>query len=274
MGQPAMAKARNDTAERRPRRETTIARHDAGGVTVRDYDLVHELVGHVSFTRMLYLLLCRRLPTDAETRVFDACLVVLMEAGLNASSVVTRVTAAARPGQAQAAIAAGLLTVGERFAGSSQACGDILAAAPADPAEMRDYCRGVVESLLRERKRVPGFGHGTHKDRDPRADRLIQVATEVGVAARHLAVLRCMEAAVAEAYGRGLVVNVTGALAAVLLGLGVPPQALTAVAVVSRCGGLAAHVVEEAETHTADAMWQVFRETVPYAEGRSRRPAD
>lgn len=252
---------------------TAIAHHDAAGVNVRGYDLVGELVGELSYTRMLYLLLCKRLPTEAETTVLDACLVMLMEAGLNASSVVTRVTAAARPGQAQVAMAAGLLTVGERFVGSSQACGDILAAAPADQEKLRDYCHAVVERLHRTGTPVPGFGHGTHRGVDPRAQRLMQIAAQAGVGARQLEALRCLGTTVNEVLERELVVNVTGAIAALLLGIGIPPTALTAVAVVSRCGGLAAHAVEEAETHTSDALWQILRDAVEYDGHSSRLPS-
>lgn len=259
-----MAKAPNDTGRRRARATTAIARHHAGGVEVRGHDLVRDLVGQVSFTEMLYLLLCRRLPTERERTVLDACLVTLMEAGLNASSVVTRVTAAARPGQTQAAIAAGLLTVGERFVGSSQACGDILAAAPTEPDELRQYCLDVAQAFRRDRKPVPGFGHGTHKDQDPRAARLLQVASDLEIGAEQLETLRCLGLAVHEVFGRELVVNATGAIAALLLGIGLPPAALTGIAVVTRCGGLAAHAFEESETHTSDALWKVYRDTVVY----------
>lgn len=255
---------RKDRAGGRAPLTTTIARHDASGVNVRGHDLVRELVGEVSYTEMLYLLFCKRLPTERERIVLDACLVTLMEAGLNASSVVTRVTAAARPGQMQAAIAAGLLTVGERFVGSSQGCGDILAAAPADPDDLRRYCLDVAQAFRRDRKPVPGFGHGTHKDQDPRAVRLLEVADEAEIGAQQLNALRCLGVAVSDVFGRELVVNATGAIAALLLGVGLPPAALTGIAVVTRSGGLAAHALEEAETHTSDSLWQVFRETVVY----------
>jgi citrate synthase len=126
----------DDATGRRPL-STAIAEHTAAGVTVRGLDLVQDLVGRRSYTESLYLLLCRRLPTAGESVVLDACLVTLMEAGINASSVVARVTAAAQPRSPQAAIAAGLLTVGDRYVGSRQACGEILAAAPGSSAERR-----------------------------------------------------------------------------------------------------------------------------------------
>jgi citrate synthase len=245
---------------------SAIAEHTADGVTVRGLDLVRELVGRRSYTESLYLLLCGRLPTPGETAVLDACLVTLMEAGINASSVVARVTAAARPGAPQAAIAAGLLTVGDRYVGSSQACGDILAAAPGGSAERERYCREVVDEHRARRAALPGFGHGTHADEDPRATRLREVATAAGVAGTHVAVLDRLSEALDAAVGRHVVLNVTGAMAAVLLDAGVPCAALTGIGVVSRCGGLAGHVLEEAVSPAGDRMWKLVRDSVAYGE--------
>jgi citrate synthase len=246
---------------------SAIAEHTAAGVTVRGLDLVQELVGRRSYTESLYLLLCRRLPTAGETAVLDACLVTLMEAGINASSVVARVTAAAQPRSPQAAIAAGLLTVGDRYVGSSQACGEVLVAAPGGSAERRRYCREVVGGHRARRVALPGFGHATHTGEDPRATRLREVATEAGLAGTHVAVLDCLSEALDEAAGRHVVLNVTGAMAAVLLDAGLPCAALTGIGVVSRCGGLVGHVLEETVAPTGDRMWKLVRDSVRYEAG-------
>jgi len=246
-----------------------IAEHTAGGVTVRGVDLVGELVGRRSYAESLYLLLCGRLPAPGEAAVLDACLVTLMEAGLNASSVVARVTAAAQPRFPQAAIAAGLLTVGDRYVGSVQACGELLAAAPSDADGRRRHCREVVAEHRARRAALPGFGHGTHAAEDPRATRLREIATQTGVAGRHLAVLDDLSAALDEAVGRHVVVNVTGAMAAGLLDAGLPCDALTGVAAVSRCGGLAAHVLEEAHAPAGDRIWQLARDRIGAKEGHT-----
>jgi citrate synthase len=251
---------------------SAIAEHTPAGVSVRGLDLERDLVGERSYTESLYLLLCGTLPTAAQRAVVDACLVTLMEAGINASSVVARVTAAARPGAPQAAIAAGLLTVGDRYVGSSQACGEILAAAPGGGAERRRYCREVVADHRARRAALPGFGHATHAAEDPRATRVRDVATAAGLAGTHLRALDCLSAALDEAVGRHVVLNVTGAMAAVLLDAGVPCAALTGIGVVSRCGGLAAHVLEERDAPIGDLMWRLARDSVAY--DASRRPAE
>jgi citrate synthase len=199
--------------------------------------------------------------------VLDACLVTLMEDGINASTLLARETAAAQQHSPQAAMAAGLLTVGDRYVGSSQACGEILAAAPRGDDQRRSYCRGVVADFRARRAPIPGFGHGTHATADPRATRLREVAATVGISGEGLATLDALAEAVDEAVGRHVVVNVTGAMAAVLLDAGVPAAALVGLAAVSRCGGLVGHVLEEAESPTGEQMWQLVRDAVSYRTG-------
>jgi citrate synthase len=245
---------------------TAIAQHTSAGVSVRGLDLVRDLVGRHTYTETLYLLICRRLPTPGEAAVLDACLVTLMEAGINASTLVARVTAAAQPGSPQAAMAAGLLTVGDRYVGSSQACGEILAAAPRGQDERRSYCRRVVADFRARRTPVPGFGHGTHAGADPRATRLREIAAAAGIAGEGLAALDVLAAVVDETVGRHVVINVTGAMAAVLLDASVPAAAFVGLGVVSRCGGLIGHVLEEAESATGEQMWQLVRDNVTYDE--------
>jgi len=243
---------------------TAISQHRADGLTVRGHDLTREIVGHRSFGEMLYLLLCARLPSRAEASVLDACLVTLMEAGINASTVVARVTAGAQPGNASAAIAAGLLTVGDKYAGSAQACGDILAAAVSDEPDRDAYLRKVVRAHRERRSAVPGFGHGSHTSEDPRAVRLLDLAAEAGVSGAHVEALHRLSAVLDKEVGRHIVVNTTGAMAAVLLDAGLPRAALASIAVVARSGGLAAHVLEEAQKPTSDRIWQAARDSIAY----------
>src|SRR5690349_21304391 len=106
--------------------KTHIATADATSVTVRGKDLASELIGHQSFTEMLYFLTRNRSPTREERIVLDACLVTLMEHGLNASTLITRLTGDSVPGQVQVAMAAGLMVVGDVFVGTMEGCARIL----------------------------------------------------------------------------------------------------------------------------------------------------
>ena len=69
----------------------------ATSITVRGRDLVEDLMGRHTFTVMLYFLVCHRMPEPPETRVLDACLVTLMEHGINPSTLVTRLMADSVP---------------------------------------------------------------------------------------------------------------------------------------------------------------------------------
>jgi len=70
---------------------------------------------------------------------------------------------------------------------------------------------------------------------------------ELGVSGDHVALLRAIEAAVPEVYGRVLPLNVSGAIAAPMLDLGLPAYTLKAIPLLARTAGLLGHLREEHE---------------------------
>ena len=244
--------------------QTNIATSDKTTITVRGKSLVDELIGHRTFTETMYFALVHRLPTPGETMVLDACLVTLMEHGWTPSSIVTRLMADSTPGQAQVAIAAGLLAVGDVFAGTMDGCARLLVAG-VDAPDVGTWCRETVAHHRSNRLPMPGFGHPFHKPEDPRPPRLFQVAQDAGLSGRYIALLQRLGTEIDGAYGRHLTINATGAIAALLLEIGVPPVAMRAVAVVSRAGGLAGHLVEEQQKPAAREIWRMTEHGIPYA---------
>jgi citrate synthase len=77
--------------------------------------------------------------------------------------------------------------------------------------------------------------------------RLLQLSDELGVSAEHVALVRAIEAAVPEVYGRPLPLNVSGAIAAPMLDLGLPAYTLKAIPLLARTAGLLGHLREEHE---------------------------
>src|SRR3954454_14142929 len=123
-----------------PEMKTHIAGWGPQSITIRGHDLVTELMGKHSFTEMLYFLICDRLPSAEETRVLDACLVTLMEHGWTPTSIIARLMADSVPGQPQVAMAAGLLAVGDVFAGTMDGCAKLLATG-VDAPDQAAWCR-------------------------------------------------------------------------------------------------------------------------------------
>jgi citrate synthase len=246
--------------------KTRIATSDETAITVRGHDLVNGIMGKFGFTEFLYFLICHRFPTPGETRVLDACLVTIAEHGLTPSSIVTRLIADSVPGETQVAMAAGLLAVGGVFVGTMEGCGAILKAGVDKGGDLDAYCRETVASFRAGKKPLPGFGHPIHKPDDPRPPRLFQIASECGVKGDYIALLRKLSAELDRQAGRHLTVNATGAIAALLLEIGLPVEIMRGIAVVSRAGGLAGHIVEERETHSGREIWNLVERSIPYEE--------
>lgn len=246
-------------------KHTRIAGATVDRIEVRGRDLVADLIGKVSFTQMFLFHLLGREASTAQVAVTDAVLVAIMEHGLVPSAVAARLTLLGAPESLQGAVAAGLLGVGDRFAGTASACAEVLGSIVTAPeAERASRAAAVVESFRRERRLLPGFGHPTHRSGDPRVPRLIEIARVQGVPGRYIEALRLLEAAVKEVLGRPLPTNVSAAIAVALREVEIPPEAIRGVVLTARCAGLAGHLLEEMREPSANEMWQAAERAVPY----------
>jgi citrate synthase len=225
-------------------------------VEVRGRDLSGDLMGRLSFTEYFHLLLTGRLPTEEQRFFLDLVLVALAEHGMMPTNVAARMTLAADPESLQGAVAAGILGVGPVIVGTSAECARLLASAE-EPlhAARRIHVAG---------EKVPGFGHPVHRPVDPRAERILELADERGVAGPAVARARALRDAVAEVWGKPLTMNVSMAIAAVMLDLDFPPAAVEAVPILARTAGLLAHLAEEQENPLGFLMAGKAEEAVEY----------
>ena len=94
---------------------------------VRGHDLCRDLIGRISFTEHVWLLVCGGLPDAAQRRVLDATLVAIAEHGLVPSVAAARMTLAAAPEAIQGAVAAGILGCGSVILGSAESAARLFA---------------------------------------------------------------------------------------------------------------------------------------------------
>jgi citrate synthase len=226
---------------------TGISGSNPETIIVRGHDLVGDLMGHVGFTDHVWLLIAGTLPTQTQRRVLDGALVAIAEHGLVPSVVAARLTLAAAPEALQGAVAAGLLGCGSVILGSSQAAGDFLheVVTAAEAEGMDAAARRLVGERRARREAIPGFGHPLHKGGDPRALRLLALAEAAGAAGPHAQAVRAIEGVLPELTGRHLLMNVSGAIPAVLLDAGFPKGALKGVPLLARTASLIGHLLEE-----------------------------
>jgi len=228
-------------------RSSAISASNAETIVVRGHDLCGELVGTISFTDHVWLLITGQLPGAAQRRILDATLVAIAEHGLVPSVAAGRMTLAAAPESLQGAVAAGILGCGSVILGSAEAAARLFDAIVARKASegLEAAARAVLGELRAARKPVPGYGHPLHKRQDPRVARLLSVATEAGASGRHIEAAGLVERLVREIWGKPLAMNVSGAIAAVLLDAGYPLLAVKGVPILARTASLIAHLTEE-----------------------------
>lgn len=253
------------SASNRDAPTTRLATHSNEELYYRDDGLVADLMGKVSFTEMMFRHIMGRTPKAGEVVILDAVLVTLMEHGLTPSAIATRLTYHSAPEALQAAVSAGLLNVGSQFVGTMENAAMLLTRLLGDPENFEANARAEIRACRAEKRALPGFGHHLHKPDDPRSERLFQIAIEDGgVAGTYIDALKRFSMLVDDELGRHLTINATGAVAAVLLEIGVAPEIMRGFAVISRAAGLVAHIREEQTTPTARHIWDTVEDTIPY----------
>ncbi|MFL6604889.1 MAG: citryl-CoA lyase [Steroidobacteraceae bacterium] len=249
-------------------RSSAISASNETTILVRGRDLVHELVGSVSFTDHFWLLVTGQPPSAAQRRVLDSTLVAIAEHGLVPSVQVSRMTLAAAPEALQGAVAAGILGCGSVVLGSSEAAGVFysqIASCAKEGTSVEDAAMKVIEEYKHSRRAIPGYGHPLHKETDARALRLIEIAAEVGLAGQFVSIARSVESCLPRALGKRLALNVSGAIPAVLLDAGYPLQALKGVPILARTAGLIAHLLEEQQQPIGFVMSHAAAAAIDYS---------
>jgi citrate synthase len=228
---------------------SAIARSDATGLWLRGRP-IGGLMQQASFTDVVFLLHRSRLPQAGERRLLDAILIAVADHGSGAPScAAARLAASGNRQSLSAAVAAGLLAIGDEHGGAGSLCMEMIAAglerARRDGVSVAAAAAATVEAAVQARRRLPGLGHRVHTT-DPRTGVLFGMAREAGLAGDGIAFLEALETAAA-ARIRPLPINVDGALAAVLHDLGFAPAFGKLVFILGRTAGLTAEVAEEYE---------------------------
>jgi citrate synthase len=226
---------------------TAIARTDETSIRIRGYD-VTAMMRQSTFAGLVFLLHKGRLPTPDEAKLIDALLIGVADPGAGAPScAASRLVASGNRQSLSAAVAAGVLAIGDEHGGAGEACMEMIAAvverARAAATSIDEAAHAVVEEMRRVGQRIPGIGH-RRLITDPRVDVLFTMARDAQIAGDGIVAARAIEKAVTEQV-KPLPLNIDGALAAILHDMGFPPPAGKLIFIVGRVAGLTAEVAEE-----------------------------
>lgn len=234
--------------------QSGLGRSTPDQIFVRGHDLAADLLGKVNLGDVAFLELKGRLPNHHESVMFNALVVTLVEHGVTPSTIAARLTYFGAPEALQAAVAAGLLGMGDRFGGSIEQAARTLQEVPPD-VDLQTAAQQIVAAHRAGGQVIPGLGHPIHKPADPRTTRLFELARTHGFGGRHVHLMELIAEEATKAYGRDLPVNATGAIAAIASEMEFPWRITRGLAVMARAIGLVAHLQEEMNEPMADEIW-------------------
>jgi citrate synthase len=208
-------------------------------ILVRGYP-IEELTLKCSFGEVVYLLLTGELPRGNEGRMLESIFVACCDHGLASPSTDAVRFVASSGVPISTAVAAGVSSIGDFHGGAIEPCAFLLKTAVAGG----ETAQSLLQRLEGQGRRVPGFGHSLHT-RDPRTRLLFDVAEGLGVVGPHSHLVREIEAAAPQVFGRKLSANVDGVIAALMCDMNVDPALGKAFFIIGRTPGYVAHAYEQ-----------------------------
>jgi citrate synthase len=209
---------------------------------------VTTLMKDATFADVVFLLHRGRMPVEAERRVIDAILIASADHGPGSpSAAAMRTVATGNRAAPEAAIAAGVLAIGDAHGGAGLACLELITRgvdlAKQQGLSMEAAAQRTVEGETSAGRRLPGLGHRAHTT-DPRTKVLFGLMEDANLAGAGVEFVRALEAVAARTI-KPLPINVDGAIAAVLYDLGFPPAMGKLIFIIGRVSGLSAQLIEE-----------------------------
>lgn len=227
--------------------KTAITKVEPNKLLLRGYRL-DQLMGNISFPQAVYLAIKGELPTPQIGKMIDALLVSSIDHGATPPSTLAAITVASTGASINDSLASGILAISRLHGGAIEGCMEIIQKAVDDAEKssksMPDAAEELVAQYRQAKKRMLGFGHRIHTA-DPRTARLYSLAEELGIAGKYIEMAKCLEQALEKSLEKKLPINVDGAIASVLLELGIPSELGNTFFIMARLPGLVAHIYEE-----------------------------
>ncbi len=214
-----------------------------GKIAVRGYDIT-QIMDKLTFAETVFLILKGELPTKAEAEMMRAILVSSIDHGCSPPSVLGTRTVISGGNSLNAAIAGGVLVIGDTHGGAIENAARIMQEWAKKDGNVKSIAEALVDYNSERKIRMPGFGHRLHNI-DPRTVKLFEIAGKCGFSGRHIELCKAIESALEEKLGKKLPINVDGAIAAVISDMGFDWRLGKGFFIISRVPGLIAHAYEE-----------------------------
>lgn len=195
-----------------------------------------EEVMEMDFADAIWLTLKGEKPTEEESEVFNSVLSSSIDHGVGNPSTVSARSIQSGGNGMNTSVAGGVLALGDKHGGAIEDCMRML--------QSEEDARKIVNDAIEDGEKIPGLGHKIYEEKDPRAEKIFGKAEELGLSSEMVKKMKDIQQIFAEEKVP-LVINVDGAIAAVMSDLGWDHRLGKGLFIVARTPGLVAHVREE-----------------------------
>lgn len=195
-----------------------------------------EDVMDMDFSDAIWLILKGEKPSEKESELFNTILSSSIDHGVGNPSTVSARTVQSGGNEMNTSVAAGILALGDSHGGAIEEAMEILV----DDRSPEN----IVETYLKNGDRIPGIGHKVYREEDPRATKILEKAENLGLSGEATEKMTEIRESFAD-QKTDLVLNVDGAIAAVMTDMGWEPELGKGFFIIARTPGIVAHVREE-----------------------------
>jgi citryl-CoA lyase len=195
-----------------------------------------EEVMEMDFADAIWLILTGEKPSEEESDIFNTILSASIDHGVGNPSTVSARTIQSGGNEMNTSVAGGILALGDKHGGAIEDCMEML--------QSDKSAEEIVEEKLERGEKIPGLGHKVYEDEDPRAEKIFTKAEELGLPDEYTEKMKKIQREFADRKV-SLVINVDGAIAAVMSDLGWDHRVGKGLFIIARTPGLVAHVREE-----------------------------
>jgi citrate synthase len=243
--------------------KTSITKVEPNKIITKGYSQ-EDLITNLSFPELIFLFFKNELASKRELKIFNHILVSFCDHGVTPPSTQAArlITSAGSP--LNVALSGALLSFGVNHAGAIEKVMDLLQDRLKDKKEINDdeidkIASNIVKQYKEMEMNIPGFGHRYH-DCDPRAKRILELATEEGFISYHTKLAIAIGKHLKH---KNIKLNIDGINGAILSDLGFKGEDGLGLFIIGRLPGLIAHINEEKNNEN------IFRklyelEEVPY----------
>jgi citrate synthase len=237
--------------------QTSIIDMAPGRIAIRGHK-IEDLIGHVSFGQMIWLMTKGTMPTSVQAELLECALVAGVDHGPQAPSIAAARMAATCGVGLNSVMATGVNMLGDVHGGAGEQCAELyveIAGRLDNGLSLEATVFQAVEKWQEQNgKIVPGFGHRFHKPVDPRAPRLMALVREAAgkdvVSGRFADIGEAIQAAIGRQRNADIAMNIDGATAVIFCELGFPPPLSRGLFCLSRSVGILAHGWEQMQQGT------------------------